>query len=171
MKKMYTLTLLVFLCIGSTISIAQETISGMVIDEMGDPLISANVWIDRTTSGTYTLEGGRFATIRCNSAENCNGNSIESDDQSKSIIEVFPNPFVQSFNVNLKVATDDDCLFQLHGIDGKFIFEESRLLTPETDLLTFNLPNPNLPVGAYILSIRSKNKLVQSMILEKVSIE
>lgn len=221
---------------------AQKTISGFVLDEMGEPLIGANVMLQDGMIGTATSIDGSFdlvipsyylevdlkisylgyqpvfinfdlekfdsaitqmirlrmdytnlseiivmdykvpiysrcccttgavvAETRCNSYENCNNPEDSTDVLPKSILRVFPNPFVHSFDVEVAIENEETCLFQLFGIDGKFIFEESRFLTKEDEVVHINLPNPDLPVGAYVLRISSKNKTVRSMILNKVS--
>ncbi|MDN3676811.1 TonB-dependent receptor [Flavobacterium paronense] len=56
MRSFYTLTFLLI----AYISIAQQTISGTVVDEKNKPIVGANVFIDGTYDGTSTDEKGNF---------------------------------------------------------------------------------------------------------------
>lgn len=57
---MKTIYLLLGMCVCS-LSIAQRTISGKVIDQNGDPLFGVNVLVQGTTNGTVTDENGAYS--------------------------------------------------------------------------------------------------------------
>ena len=65
MKTIFTLLLLCF----TTFAFSQTTISGKVVDERGNPVSGANVFIEGTYDGTSSSETGDFAFIT-NSKEN-----------------------------------------------------------------------------------------------------
>jgi len=52
--------LLLLFSLGSLISMAQTKVSGIVIDELGDPVAFANVLFKNSTEGTITNDDGRF---------------------------------------------------------------------------------------------------------------
>ena len=108
------------------------------------------------------------AILRCDTPENCNQMEDEDVEIEKAIIQIFPNPFVSFIKVQIEVEEEEeDYLFELFGIDGKFIFAERQLLNNEQEVVRLDLPN--LPVGSYVLRIKQGEKIVQSDILIKAS--
>ena len=55
--KFFLATLLVLM---SSIALAQNTISGKVIDPKGKPVVSANIYIEGTYDGATSAEKGLF---------------------------------------------------------------------------------------------------------------
>ena len=56
MKSIFTLTILLF----ATTIFSQNSLSGRIVDEKGNPVAGANVFIEGTYDGTSSLENGEF---------------------------------------------------------------------------------------------------------------
>ena len=59
MKSILTFTILLF----STFLFSQNTISGKVVDQKGNPIAGANIYIDGTYDGTSSDDNGNFSFI------------------------------------------------------------------------------------------------------------
>ena len=59
MKKLFSLLTLCLLSTG--LMLAQKDVSGIVVDETGEPIIGASVIVEGTSLGTITDNDGEFA--------------------------------------------------------------------------------------------------------------
>ena len=59
MKKL--LSLLTLCLLGTGLMLAQKNVSGVVVDEKGEPIIGASIQVEGTSVGTITDYDGEFA--------------------------------------------------------------------------------------------------------------
>jgi len=93
---------------------------------------------------------------------------IELQFRSKEIdfqfIQVAPNPFSQSTQVQYYVSKDEGLTYQIHSIDGRLVLQD--VIKSSSGLNTFNLDGANLPSrGLYILSMHTNGKTIKEKIL------
>ena len=84
-------------------------------------------------------------------------------------LEVYPNPFISTLNVEMEVKTAQTYLFHLYNEAGQLVFAESRELTAGLQPLQLDLVQRHLPEGSYFLRISDDAGEIRTKRLVKVS--
>lgn len=84
-------------------------------------------------------------------------------------LEVYPNPFISTLNVEMEVKTAQAYLFHLYNEAGQLVFAESRELEAGLQSLQLDLVKRHLPEGAYFLRISDDAGEIRTKRLVKVS--
>lgn len=73
-------------------------------------------------------------------------------------INIFPNPTSELLNVRYQMANPEAIQFSIYSADGRLL--QSKNEKPNRELNEINFPVQNLPVGAYLLTLRSKKGIL-----------
>ncbi|MCF8246562.1 MAG: carboxypeptidase-like regulatory domain-containing protein [Saprospiraceae bacterium] len=95
--------------------------------------------------------------------------TVDSVENIEPRLNIYPNPFISTLNVEMEVITAQPYLFHLYNEPGLLVFAESRNL--EAGLQTFQLDpvQRHLPEGIYFLRISDDAGEVRTKRLVKVS--
>ncbi|MBK9013570.1 MAG: T9SS type A sorting domain-containing protein [Saprospiraceae bacterium] len=84
-------------------------------------------------------------------------------------LEVYPNPFISTINLEMEVPTPQNYLFHLYNEAGELVFAESRELEAGSQNFQLDLVQRHLPEGAYFLRISDDAGEIRTKRLVKVS--
>jgi hypothetical protein len=79
-------------------------------------------------------------------------------------VKISPNPFRQSFRLDIDSKRDDVIRISLFGQSGKLLWEEQQSIVPGSN--TFTLSPENIPTGFYTLRITGKSTLKAARIIK-----
>jgi hypothetical protein len=79
-------------------------------------------------------------------------------------VKISPNPFRQSFRLDIDSKRDDVIRISLFGQSGKLLWEEQQIIVPGSN--SFTLSPENIPTGFYTLRITGKSTLKAARIVK-----
>lgn len=156
------------------LNVTSPVVGANYLWDLGDGNISTVISPNHNygATGVYTVcltvEKNGCSAIECHDVEAQSFTGIEESVSITSTPEVFPNPFINNFNIRLNLTDMSDVQYKLYDMTGRVIMLENvNSLTPGSHTIQVQTPSYGLTSGFYNLEVLVNGVAYNSILIKQ----